>query len=97
MGFAATLLAMYSLARRQGVSLPLIVIVVVSAPMAFALLPAVVFCLLLPFRPFFDLPDMAYVNVGDQYAESGDAAGLLEKYGLTPKAVADAARRLSRA
>jgi len=37
---------------------------------------------------------MAYVNVGDRYAESGDAEGLLEKYGLTPQAVAKAARGL---
>jgi len=33
---------------------------------------------------------MRFVNVGDRYAESGDAAGLLEKYGLTPAAIVDA-------
>ena len=37
---------------------------------------------------------MAYVNIGDRYAESGDPAGLLEKYGLTPHAVATAVRGL---
>jgi transketolase C-terminal domain/subunit len=35
---------------------------------------------------------MAYVNIGDRYAESGDAQGLLEKYGLTPGAIVDAVR-----
>jgi transketolase len=39
---------------------------------------------------------MAYVNLGDQYAESGDAEGLLEKYGLTSAAVVDAVRRVIR-
>ena len=39
---------------------------------------------------------MAFVNVGDTYGESGDPAGLLEKYGLTPAKVADAARSLAR-
>ncbi|MEM9702305.1 MAG: transketolase C-terminal domain-containing protein, partial [Planctomycetota bacterium] len=37
---------------------------------------------------------MAFVNIGDTYGESGDPAGLLEKYGLTPAAVADAVRGL---
>lgn len=37
---------------------------------------------------------MAFVNLGDQYAESGDPEGLLQKYGLTADAVADAARSL---
>ena len=35
---------------------------------------------------------MAFVNVGDQYAESGDPDGLIEKYGLTAENVAAAAR-----
>lgn len=35
---------------------------------------------------------MAFVNVGDTYAESGDADGLLDKYGLNAAAVVDAAR-----
>jgi transketolase len=35
---------------------------------------------------------IAFVNTGDCYAESGDAQGLLEKYGLTPTAIVDAAR-----
>ena len=35
---------------------------------------------------------MAFVNVGDTYAESGDADGLLEKYGLTPAAIVQAVR-----
>jgi transketolase len=39
---------------------------------------------------------MAYVNLGDQYAESGDAEGLLEHYGLTSAAVCEAVRRVSR-
>jgi transketolase len=30
---------------------------------------------------------MAFVNIGDRYAESGDPYGLLEKYGLTPSAI----------
>lgn len=36
---------------------------------------------------------MGFVNVGDQYAESGDPQGLLDKYGLTAAAVADAVKR----
>jgi transketolase len=35
---------------------------------------------------------MAYVNLGDRYAESGDPEGLLEKYGLTPAAIVRAVR-----
>ena len=35
---------------------------------------------------------MRFVNVGDRYAESGDADGLLTKYGLTPAAIVDAVR-----
>ncbi|MCA9068535.1 MAG: transketolase family protein [Planctomycetaceae bacterium] len=35
---------------------------------------------------------MAFVNVGDCYAESGDPDGLLVKYGLTPQAITDAAK-----
>ena len=35
---------------------------------------------------------IAFVNVGDCYAESGDPQGLLEKYGLTPQAIVDACR-----
>ncbi len=35
---------------------------------------------------------MAFVNLGDSYAESGDPDGLLEKYGLTAEAVAAAVR-----
>jgi len=38
---------------------------------------------------------MAFVNIGDCFAESGDAYGLLEKYGLTPAAIVDAARTLT--
>lgn len=34
---------------------------------------------------------MAFVNVGDRYAESGDPDGLLEAYGLTPQAILTAA------
>jgi transketolase len=37
---------------------------------------------------------MAFVNVGDRFAESGDPYGLLEKYGLTPAAISNAARGL---
>ena len=37
---------------------------------------------------------IAYVNVGDRYAESGDPMGLLQKYGLTPQAIVDAAKSL---
>jgi len=33
-----------------------------------------------------------FVNIGDRYAESGDPQGLLDKYGLTPQAVASAAK-----
>jgi transketolase len=33
---------------------------------------------------------MEFVDVGDQYAESGDPQGLLDKYGLTADAVAQA-------
>jgi transketolase len=39
---------------------------------------------------------MAYVNVGDRYAESGDPDGLLEKYGLTSQAIVEAVRRVAR-
>ncbi len=39
---------------------------------------------------------MAYVNLGDQYAESGDADGLLEKYGLTAGAIVEAVERVVR-
>jgi transketolase len=39
---------------------------------------------------------MAYVNLGDRYAESGDADGLLEKYGLTSSAIVEAVRRVVR-
>jgi len=39
---------------------------------------------------------MAYVNLGDRYAESGDPEGLLEHYGLTATAVCEAVRRVSR-
>ncbi|MGH7201768.1 MAG: transketolase family protein [Planctomycetaceae bacterium] len=39
---------------------------------------------------------MGFVNVGDQYAESGDPEGLLEKYGLTDERVAQTARDLVR-
>ncbi len=37
-----------------------------------------------------------YVNTGDCYAESGDAAGLLEKYGLTPAAIVEAVKRVKK-
>ena len=37
---------------------------------------------------------MAFVNVGDCFAESGDPQGLLEKYGLTPGAIVKAAQGL---
>ena len=33
------------------------------------------------------------VDVGDQYAESGDPDGLLQKYGLTPERIVEAARK----
>jgi transketolase len=39
---------------------------------------------------------LAYVNLGDRYAESGDADGLLEKYGLTSTAIVEAVRRVVR-
>jgi len=39
---------------------------------------------------------MAFVNLGDRYAESGDADGLLEKYGLTSTAIVEAVRRVVR-
>jgi transketolase len=39
---------------------------------------------------------LAYVNIGDRYAESGDAEGLLEKYGLTPTAIVEAVGRVVR-
>lgn len=38
---------------------------------------------------------MAYVNIGDCYAESGDPYGLLEKYGLTPAAIVKAVRTVT--
>lgn len=37
---------------------------------------------------------LAFVNLGDRYAESGDPEGLLERYGLGPQAVADAIREV---
>ena len=37
---------------------------------------------------------MAFVNIGDTYATSGRPDELLSQYGLTPGAIADAARRL---
>ena len=37
---------------------------------------------------------MAFVNIGDRYAESGDPAGLLEKYGLTPDRICEAAKEV---
>jgi transketolase len=39
---------------------------------------------------------MAYVNVGDTYAESGDPDGLLEKYGLTSGRIVEAVRSVAR-
>jgi transketolase len=39
---------------------------------------------------------MAFVDLGDQYAESGAPEELLEKYGLTGDHIADAARGLLR-
>jgi transketolase len=39
---------------------------------------------------------MAFVNLGDRFAESGDPYGLLEKYGLTPKAIVQAVQSLKR-
>ncbi len=37
---------------------------------------------------------MEFVNVGDTYAESGDPAGLLQKYGLTTEAVVNAVQKV---
>ncbi len=37
---------------------------------------------------------MAYVNVGDCFAESGDPQGLLDKYGLTAEAIIDAVKKV---
>jgi transketolase len=37
---------------------------------------------------------MAFVNIGDCFAESGDPQGLLDKYGLTPQAIIDAVKRV---
>jgi transketolase len=37
---------------------------------------------------------MAFVNLGDSFAESGDAEGLLVKYGLTPEAIVEAVRKV---
>lgn len=39
---------------------------------------------------------MAYVNIGDCFAESGDPQGLLDKYGLTPQAIVDAVNSVVR-
>lgn len=39
---------------------------------------------------------MAFVNLGDRFAESGDPYGLLEKYGLTPRAIIQAVQTLKR-
>ncbi|MGE3315124.1 MAG: transketolase family protein [Planctomycetaceae bacterium] len=39
---------------------------------------------------------MAYVNLGDRYAESGDPQGLLDKYGLTPAAIVEAVRKVKK-
>jgi transketolase len=39
---------------------------------------------------------MAFVNIGDRYAESGDPDGLLDKYGLTPQAIVDAVEDLGK-
>jgi transketolase len=36
---------------------------------------------------------MEFVNVGDEYAESGDPQGLLDKYGLTADVVAGAVKK----
>jgi len=35
-----------------------------------------------------------FVNIGDTYAESGDAAGLLQKYGLTCEAIVNAVKEV---
>jgi transketolase len=37
---------------------------------------------------------MEFVNVGDTYAESGDPAGLLRKYGLTAEAIVAAVQKV---
>ena len=37
---------------------------------------------------------MAYVNVGDCFAESGDPQGLLDKYGLTVAAIVEAVKKV---
>lgn len=37
---------------------------------------------------------LAFVNIGDTYATSGKPDEILERYGLTPDAIADAARRV---
>lgn len=37
---------------------------------------------------------MAFVNLGDGFAESGDPQGLLDKYGLTPEAIVEAVRKV---
>jgi transketolase len=37
---------------------------------------------------------MEFVNLGDTYAESGDPAGLLKKYGLTSEAIIAAVQRV---
>lgn len=37
---------------------------------------------------------MAFVNVGDTFAESGDPQGLLDKYGLTAAAIIDAVKKV---
>lgn len=37
-----------------------------------------------------------FVNIGDTYAESGDPAGLLKKYGLTAEAVVTAVQKVQR-
>lgn len=39
---------------------------------------------------------MAYVNVGDTYAESGDPDGLLQKYGLTAENIVKAVKSLKK-
>lgn len=39
---------------------------------------------------------LAYVNIGDCFAESGDPQGLLDKYGLTPQAIVDAVKSVVR-
>lgn len=38
---------------------------------------------------------MAFVNIGDCFAESGEPYGLLEKYGLTPAAIVKAVRSVA--